>query len=186
MTAVNPSRTSSPEITGSLSFKKLFALALVLIMAIGLVACGFAPKPELDLEDAAENFEDEKYVVDYVDDEDYLAPGQTEKLYVYTDDYDDELTVIVFEKASTAKLYYKDHKLDMDIEYKELKAQLKFNEHMLKHFEDDMDSDEVDELEDEIKELEKELEDYKENYVIGRKGNVVWYGTKSAVEDSKG
>ena len=52
-------------------------------------------------------------------------------------------------------------------------------------YEDELKSDEIDEIEDEIKELEEELEDYEEKYVYGIKGKIVWYGTADAVEDSK-
>ena len=59
-------------------------------------------------------------------------------------------------------------------------------EHQLKKYEDDLDSDEINEIEDEIKELNKALEKVEDEYVIGRSGKTVWAGTKDAIEDSKG
>ena len=165
------------------TLKKLIVLALALIMAIGLVAC--APTPELDLEDAAENLEGEKYDVVYIDDEDYLGPGQKERLEAENDD-GDEITVIRFEKASTAKAYYNKLKLSKKQDRAEIKDELKLLKHFLKNYEDDMDSDDVDELEDMIKNYEKKLKKFDEEKVIGIKGSVVWYGNESAIEDSQG
>ncbi len=165
------------------TLKKLFVLALALMMVIGLVAC--APAPEMDLEDAAENLEDEDYLVSYIDDEDDLSPGRVESLSAENDD-GDELNVIRFEKSSTAKAFYNYRKVLKSNEKASLKEEIKNLKHLLKNYEDDMKNDEIDDLEDELKDLEKELDKFEEENILGIKGKVVWYGNKSAVEDSKG
>ena len=169
---------------------RLIALVFVVCFAFSLASC-FEPKPLIkDLEKAAENLEDEDYMVRYTDDEDELSVGQVEKLtaYKYGDDYDDyeTLTVIVFEDTKSAKLYYEAEKLDFDRELESYEIELKKYEHLLNKYEDDLDSDAIEEIEDEIKELEKAIEEYKDTYVVGRSGKTVWAGTKDAIEDSKG
>ena len=181
--------------------KRKLAVLLALAMLIGCVAlfasCG--AKPELDLEKAKDALEDEDYTVYYSDDEDDL-PVYAEGVLSASDDDDNYVYIMRFADAKTAKLYYNTLKIDRDneiaeikAEIKSLKAEIKASEQVLKKYEDDMKSDEIEdledeieELEDEIKDLEKELEDMKEDYVIGRSGKVVWYGTADAIKDSKG
>ena len=169
---------------------RLIALVFVVCFAFSLASC-FAPKPLIkDLEKAAENLEDEDYMVRYTDDEDELSVGQVEKLtaYKYGDDYDDyeTLTVIVFEDTKSAKLYYDELKTRLDYQKEYMELYIESLEHQLKKYEDDLDSDEINEIEDTIKELNKALEKVEDEYVIGRSGKTVWAGTKDAIEDSKG
>ena len=56
---------------------------------------------------------------------------------------------------------------------------------MLSKYDDELTGEEEDYIKEQIKELEKELEEY-DDYVIGRSGKTVWYGTKAAIEASKG
>ena len=160
------------------------ALAMILSCAVVFSSCGiFTAKPELDLEQAAENLEDADYSVSYVDDEDELSAGVVERLSAYNDD--DYLTVTVYGDSKSASIAYKTLKSSFEYYVKEMKLEIQRLENVLNKYDKDLDSDEIDELEDEIKELEKELEEL-EDIVIGKKGKTVWSGTKAAVEDSKG
>lgn len=162
---------------------KFLALALVLASLFSLASCSlFAKKPNRDLEDAADILEDAKYDVSYIDDEDDLSIGYVE--YLHASKKDDYIRVIVFADAKLANLYYESLKMDKEFERDELKLEIKSLEHMLKKYEDDMDSDEVDNYEDELKEAKKELDELDE-VVIGKSGKTVWKGTKKAIEDSK-
>ncbi len=168
--------------------KKLLTglLALVMLVSSVFVLSSCAAKPELDLEDAKKNLEDEEWIVRFEDDKDLLGAGYEETLTAYDKDYEEYISIIKFEKAATAKLYYKQLKWEYDQSIESLEKEIEWAEHLLSKYEDDMKNDEIDELEDEIKELEKELEEYKEEYVIGRSGKYVWVGTEKAIEASKG
>ena len=127
-------------------FIKLLALTLVLAFSLSFVAC-FAPKPLKDLDDAAENLEDEDYMVTY-DDKCKDMAGIEEYLSAYSEDYEDSLTVIIFEKSSTAKLYYKMTKESQKDGVKSTKSYLKYLEHLVDHYDGDMDSAEEDSYDD--------------------------------------
>ncbi len=174
---------------------KLLAVALIVVMVLSLASCG--AKPELDLEDAAENLEDKDYLVRYIDDKDELELNEVATLYASNDD--DFLRVVEYKDAKSAKLAYEEIKMEYDLEIQEIKVEIeaieleiKFYEHMLDEYDKDLDSDDIDDLEeeiddlnDEIKDLEKNLEKYKEEYSYGRSGKFVWAGTVDAIEDSK-
>ena len=74
----------------------------------------------------------------------------------------------------------------MDYKIDSLELEIKSVKHILAKYEKDLKSDEIKGYEDDLKDLEKELEEYKEEYVIGRSGKYVWYGTVDAIKDSKG
>ena len=122
--------------------------------------------------------EDKGYSVSYSDDDD--DPGFQESLHVYKTSYDDDyeyMSVMRFEKSKTAELYYKMMKQEYDNEIAELNSQIDFLEHMLETYEDDLSSSDMDEYKDELKDLRNELKDSKEDYVMGYKGSVVWFGS---------
>ena len=160
--------------------KRILAAILLVVLTLStvvlLASCG--PKPELDLEDAKENLEDAKYSVIYNDDS--SVAGVEESLSATNKD--DKLYVTVYADAKLAKLAYKELQMGMKQEKEALKLELKRLEYMLDEYSKDIDEDDV---EEDIKYIEEELEAYDE-YVIGRSGNTVWYGTKTAIEDSKG
>ena len=169
---------------------RLIALVFVVCFAFSLASC-FAPKPLIkDLEKAAENLEDEDYDVYYTDDEDEIAYhefGACIAEYLEADDDDDNsIEIVVFKDTKSAKLYYDELKTRLDYQKEYMELYIESLEHQLKKYEDDLDSDEINEIEDTIKELNKALEKVEDEYVIGRSGKTVWAGTKDAIEDSKG
>ena len=163
------------------TLKKLLILMLALACVVGLVAC--APAPEKDLEDAKDNLEDADYDVAYSDDDDSQA-GTVEYLYAENED-GDSITIVRFEKASTAKLYYKARQAERESELSYYKDNLKLYKHMLKNYSDDMDSETEEQLEERIEEYEKYIDEFDDENVLGRSGKVVWFGTKQAIKDSK-
>lgn len=174
--------------------KKLLALLLVICSVFSLASCSLlGPKPPKDLEDVADELEDsKKYTAYWTDDEDDIGnPAIKEKLRIYGidedgyRDYDDYLEVTVFDTRRAAKLYYKELKTDHQYEIDECKnyiAQLKY---LINHYEDDFDSDELDDLEDELKDAKKELEELQKEIVLGISGKRVWYGSKDTLKDIK-
>lgn len=164
--------------------KRFLTLALAVLMLVSslVVLSSCAAKPKLNLEKAEEALKDEDYYVSFSDDVDETSIEQ----YLYATKDDDSLVVIKFEKASTAKLAYQEKKLEMDYKIDSLELEIKSVKHILAKYEKDLKSDEIKGYEDDLKDLEKELEEYKEEYVIGRSGKYVWYGTVDAIKDSKG
>lgn len=160
-------------------------------------------QPDLNLDRAADNLEVRNYTVSYIDDEDELAVGVEERLYAKTepqinaDNFENEeeylnyletyipewIEIVVFENTKTAKLYYKSLKLERDCELKALKLKLKEYRHILDEYSKDLDDDEEEYYNNYISDLNKQIGKW-ENYVIGRKGNTVWCGTKQAMQDS--
>ena len=167
----------------------LLAAAMLISCVFVLASCGgnVGEKPELNLEDAAENLEDNDYMVNYSDDEDELPVNVAESLVAYDDD--EMLTITVYKDSKSADIAFDLIKLQIENEKKAAELEIKELEHLLKKYEDeiaDLDEDMIDEYEDEIKELEKELEEFDEKYCYGKSGKTVWYGTNKAAEDSKG
>ena len=167
--------------------KKILAAALALLMVLGsvllLASCG--PKPLLILEKAEDNLRDEDYTVFYQKSD--IDTGVAAYLEASSYRGDDRLTIVKFEKSSTAKLYYEELELEHahSLETKELR--LEYLKKLLKTYEHDLKNNEIEEYEDQIKDLEDEIDDMKNNkdYVFGRSGKYVWYGTPDALKDSK-
>ena len=168
--------------------KKFLSLLLAVVMILGctltLSSCFsfLAAKPEMDLEDAMENLEDEDYVVAYDDDSE--DPGYEEYLYARSED-DDSLTVVVFSDKKLANMYYDELKAQLKYQKEYIELEIKYTEYMLENYKKEFDSDDIDEMKDELKDLKKQLKKLDE-MVVGKKGTTVWYGTESAIEDSKG
>ncbi len=150
-------------------------------MAFGLASC--AAKPELDIETAAENLEDEDYRVHYQDDKDLLEVGVVERLSAYEDD--DDITITKYADTKYAKMLYNQTKQQHSDYIEGLKSDIKRIEYILEHYDDDLESDEIDEYEDELKDLKRELKKA-QAYIVGISGSVVWSGTEKAIEKSKG
>lgn len=168
--------------------KKIVSLILALVMALGctlaLTSCG--DSPELDFNKAKLNLEALDYFVTVYENEDVLREeyiGANKALYAKKDD--EKLYIAEFENSSSAKLYVEKYELELErkIEYAEL--EIEYYEHLLDEYAGQLDSEDIDDYNDEIKELKKDLEEY-ENEVVGRSGNIAWYGTKAAVEASRG
>ena len=161
----------------------LLAIAMLLSCMALFSACAVS-KPELDFDDAEDALEDAGYDV-YCEEEEWDG-CKVEALYAEDENDENYLEIFKFEKASTAKLWYKSMKMDIEGEILEYEQEIEWIKHQLEKYEDEMKSDEIDALKDELKELEKDLEEFKEENVIGRSGKYVWYGTADAIKDSKG
>lgn len=164
--------------------KKLFyflAIGMLLVCCLfNFVSCASA-KPELDLEAAKKALEDRGYTVELR--EVYPDDGIEETLSAHSGD--DTIEIIVCKDATIAKHYYELIKSSYDAELKSVESPLKIYKRLFKVYPDDFDSDDIEMFEDDIQDLTKELKDLKEDYAIGRKGNIVWCGTINAIEDTK-
>ena len=173
------------------TIKNLFTIISVLVILFALTSCAFMGEtPELDLEEAKENLDDNDYLVTYYDEDYDFKNGSAnvlEKIYAYSADSDSEdfVSITKYKDSQSALLALREVKVERDIQIKYLKAQIKYYEHLLEEYEDDMDIDEVEELEEELEEYEDMLEILQDDYVYGIDGNYVWYGTIDAIDDTK-
>ena len=164
----------------------LLAAAMLLSCVFVLASCGGGQgaKPELDLEEAAENLEDNDYMVNYSDDEDENY-NIAEQLYAYNED-GEYLNIVVYKDSKSANIALDSFKAEAEYEKAMIKLQIKYLENILNKYEDDFEDDEeAESIEEEIEELEKELEEFEEEFCYGKSGKTVWKGTKKAVKDSK-
>lgn len=158
--------------------KKILSLLLVLVTMLAvctsLVACS-GPKPTLDIDRAQQNLERNGYDVYVRDGEDLggLVGAAIEARLSAHDEDDNEIYIYEFKDEKAAKLYYNDVK----IYYGKNSAEYKFYKRYLKKYGDDMTRDERKDVAEYIEELEE--------YVCGRSGKYVWYGTKDAVNATK-
>ena len=169
------------------ALKKLLATALVMLMLATFCSCSlFTPKPETDFSDAKKALENAGYTAtvglsDY--DADYAIKN---KLYASKDAGDYEyIYIIEFKDSTTAKKYYKRMQMSDKIDIMEEETEIDFYKHILKKYKKDLTSSEIEDLEEDIEDWKEDLKEYKKEYVSGRSGNFVWYGTKNAIEATK-
>lgn len=170
--------------------KKILAIVLSAVMLMGamltLTSCdlfGGGPKPDvkMSMKKMAAALEDEDYEVQTQKEP---SPGVKQALYARNED-GDYLYITWYEDAALAKLEYEQMKLQDEYDEKEAKLELKAMKKYLDLYEKDLEDEVLEEYEEELEEAEEALEE-DDDYCFGRKGNVTWKGTKSAVEDSKG
>ncbi len=140
-------------------------------------------KPELNLKQAQNNLEDNKYEVQQVNgrDLDVVEAYALEKgiLAVKGDDY---ICLIEWKTKDAAEKAY-DYMLNCETELLKIKATIEWYEFLLEEYGDDMFSNERTILEDQIKAYKKE----NENRVYGCSGKYIWIASdESVIEDTKG
>ena len=162
---------------------KLLAICLILATLFCITSCG--AKPKLDFDKAKDNLEDKDYFVEFTDDEDDLQYNMA-ALFGAENDDGEYLVMVEYKDLKSAKIAYKQLKLERETELEELELQKKQYKNLLKKYDADLESDEIDELEDMIKELDKKIEQLKKEELFGRSGKIVWEGTEKAVKASKG
>ena len=186
----------------------LLAAAMLLSCTLAFSACSlFNPQPETDLEEAMENLEDADYEVDYEEEVDEV--GISEQLSAFNED-GDRITIIVFEDKKLAELEYDKYKLTEKMEdemekaaekdakkhgedynqslvvekYEEKSDKLAYEyaKHMLDKYDDELSDEEIENYED----IVDRYANGEPEIIFGKSGKVFWYGTKQAIEDSKG
>ena len=172
--------------------KKILSLVLALMMLVGgvlaLSSCGKV-KPNLNFDEAKTKLEAAGYEVSIVDKKESLDPGEAKYFRAYKtgDENTDSqyLYITEYKDKKLAKMYYEEMVTELENSIAAMKAQIEIYERTLKLYQDELDSDTINEINDEIKELNEELVDYEENYTYGISGTVVWYGTVKAAEATK-
>ena len=174
--------------------KKILAALLALMMVVACVAtlasCGKAVPA--DYEDAKKALEDAEYMVSGYDKDAEVKsrPGVEAYISAYKaiegegDEDDTYVGVYVFycENSDMAKIIYKEYKLQLEQYVEELELDIEKYELILEKYADDFTDEQKEDYEDKLEDMKKELETYKDDYVVGKKGTIVWYGNKEAVE----
>jgi hypothetical protein len=162
--------------------KKIISLLLVLVLSIGctlaLTSCG---SPELDFNVAKANLEAAGYDVEV--NEDNYSVNMVKRLTAEKDD--DEILICEFKDSGSADLALEEYEIMIKQAVEALELEIEIIEHLLEDYADDYKSDEINEMEDELKELKEQLAEY-DTISLGSSGCFMWYGTKAAVEATKG
>ena len=170
--------------------KKILSSILVFIMLVGCVfTLASCSRPELDLATAKSNLEAKGFTVILQTNKDYLSEGIVQKLTAYDGLYSDEgqyLNIIVFDNTKTAKIALEEQEIIKKQSKENLEYQIELTEHLLKTYRDELSTSEIADYEDEIKEYEDVLATFDDEFILGRKGKTIWYGTKLAIEASNG
>ena len=168
----------------------LLAVVLLFGSVLALSACG--KKPQLDLDAAKTALEAKEYAVTLNTDDDLLDVNEEKTLSAYKLDGEGDdakamfFRAVVYKDTTSAKLAYKQSKMQLDQMLDEIKLKIEIIEKTIKKYEADMTSDELDELKEDLKDAEEDLAEY-EAYCMGRSGKTVWMATnETVVEATKG
>ena len=176
--------------------KIITAIALVLTAVIAFSAgCFLGPnltnnglsfsdeKPELNMKSAKKALKDADYDVYLYEDD--LEFGMVKRLRADNDD-DDGLYIIEYEDEELAKMAYEETRAQIIYSFTVAKISADNVEHILAEYEDTLTSKQSDDYKQKLKDYKKQLKKFNEEFVLGRDGCIVWYGTKTAIEDSFG
>lgn len=176
----------------------IFSSMLVLSLMMALSSCKNPfkkeeeiPTPELDLDDAFDNLEDEGYDVYLYDEKEDTDPGEEECLYAYDYDHSEYyLKIVEYEDEELANLNYERYKQLLADRITYMEKEIAALKYMLENvvesdkYAEYYDEEEIEDLEEWIDEMEEDLEAYKK-YVVGIDGCYVWFGHPEMIEDSK-
>lgn len=144
-----------------------------------------------DLEVTKKNLEDADYRVTYIKKDDIggslmLPDGVEETLTAKSGEVLDSdaksLVIIVCENRELAGIYYDQYKNQLTYQKKLLENYIDRISYELKN--DELTEEEIENLEENRDEYEKALEDI-EDMVVGKKGNIFWYGSKEIIKASR-
>ena len=154
--------------------KKISAVLMVAISCL-LISCN-GLTPELDISKARKNLKENDYYVEK-NNEMLNDEWSMEEILYASDDDENFIVIIEFDSVKSAKTYYKTY-----VREKQEKNALKFYEYIIKNYSEELDKEDL----DDFKEEKKEAEEYLEKNSNGVQGKYVWFGTKDAIEDTKG
>lgn len=168
--------------------KKILSSILVFIMLVGCVfTLASCSRPELDLATAKVNLEAKGFTV-FLQTKD-LDEGEVQKLTAYDGLYPGEgqyLYVVVYDNTKTAKIMLEQFEIQKKQGKENLEYEIELTEHLLKTYRDELSTSEIADYEDDIKEYKDALDTFDDEFILGRKGKTIWYGTKLAIDASNG
>lgn len=160
--------------------KTLTCLLSCLLAVLCLFTCiGCNEKPALSINEADAALTERGYEVEIeYGDADYISIEGVVKKSLYAEKGEDNITIIEFEKASTAKRFYKMRKESINATISYMEQYIAWYEHLLDEYNDEMSSDDIDDMQDDLKDLRKEIKEAEEELeAMGRSGKFVWYAS---------
>ena len=165
--------------------RKILALLLVVIMMFSMTSCFAGKRPELDLITAKDNLIERDYMVSIEDDTDFLDLGAEEEFEAFSTENDDSINITKYKNAKYAKIIFKILKQENKETIKSLKLEIRQTKYLIRKYKKTLDQIKIENLNDDLEDLLEELEERQDNYIVGRKGRYVWYGTPGAINDTK-
>ena len=154
--------------------KKIISLILALVCLMSLSSCAIVPV--YDSVDLIKILENNGYEIEDVNEPDHKGVVG----YIYAHKADDELYYIYCKDFATTKAIYKYIKGNIDIKTSDLKTQIKEVELKLEY--SGASASDKGKYYEEYILLTEELAEV-QNYGCGHGLNVVWFGTKQAIND---
>ncbi len=148
-----------------------------------------APKPELDLSDAQDNLEDEGYEVQYITDLEEMGNSEMVGItsLLFANDGDEGLNIYVCDTEEMAKYVFEQYRLMVKKQAIDMKYNIEIGKHLKENNKKEFTDSEYEALKDSIDSYEEQYERFEDDeYVVGRSGKKVWFGTKTAIDASKG
>lgn len=150
---------------------KLFAGLVTLGCLFSIAACS----PKLNIDKAEEALRAKEYEVEIERDPSFEGIDGLVEKSLYAERNEDWIEIYEFTNKKTAKLYYQTKKNTYEAEIQVLEDCVTYYEHILAEYDDDLDSNKIDELEDLVKGFEDEIEKYQEKMeAFGINGKYVW------------
>lgn len=168
--------------------KKIISLLLALVMAVGcmlaVTSCG--AEPELDFAVAEANLKLAGYSVNsrvFEDDVERVKTLSASK--EISDDVKETIVITEYADATLAKLALEQQELGFEMEKKAIELYVEYYEHLIDEYASSYSAEKLADMKEKLNDYKVDLE-MAENYVFGRSGNIVYYGTKAAIEATKG
>lgn len=169
--------------------KKIFSLLLAVVMIVGcmlaVTSCG--AEPELEFTIAEANLKLAGYSVQtaYTPEQAKdFGLGIVKGISARNSDTEDFLQIAEFDSSSTAKLYVEQYEIQIEQKIAKYELKIEYYEYMLEEYGSQLSSSELQQYNESLANYRKNLANY-ETRVVGRSGNIAWYGTEAAVEASK-
>ncbi|MCM1290164.1 MAG: hypothetical protein NC132_05410 [Corallococcus sp.] len=180
---------------------KIFALVVVCALAVtALVACGSDPVPNTDYDEAKANLKKNGYSVTAVKSGDEGSESLIESVItsqnIKAEDFEayisakadktaDLISMYWFKNAEAANKYYEDCKKNMEAGKEELKKELENMKKQIDAMAAGAEKDQAQAIYDAAKEAYDATVKAIDEMIIGKSGNVVYAGTKAAIEATK-
>lgn len=161
--------------------KRIIALALLFVCIFSLASCSYVP--ELDINNAKKTLRYLEYDVKVVNGDELLSSGIIKYVYGVNAKKDDEIYIIYCENSKIARSVYDYVKKAHDAKIAEVELEIDMIKFSIDH-EENLTSYKKSYYTNLLSEKMSLLSDY-ESYVYGWYTDVVWYGTKDAISDSK-
>lgn len=164
----------------------IIAVSLLNPNNASIIADHYGETPNTKFSSAKDALESANYFVTYENDDENLEAGVDKSLiatYFDLERGEDFLYITAYEDIAYAKLAYEALARNYISAIEEIKTEISIVNYKLEHYEDELTSNEISKLRIELEDLNKRLRNAEE-HVLGRSGNIVWYGTEEAAEDS--